>query len=180
MWKGEVVDHDGEHYVVENAQLYTLPSSPPDILVSGFGPKSIQVAARIGDGFITTMPSRDDLDSYRKHGGKGIAQSGVKVCWHEDKQQAVKIAHRTWRNSFVPGQLAQELAMPTFFDQASELVTEEMVAEKVTCGSDVDEHVATLQEYIDAGFDEVYVAQMGPDQEGMIRFYEREVLPRLR
>jgi G6PDH family F420-dependent oxidoreductase len=180
LWKGDMVDHDGEHYVVENARIYTRPSSTPDILVSGFGPKAIEVAAHIGDGFITTSPSSEDVNSYRKQGGKGIVQGGVKVCWHEDKQQAVKIAHKTWRNSFVPGQLAQELATPTLFEQASQLVTEEMVAEKVTCGSDVDEHVAALQEYVDAGFDEIYVSQMGPDREGMIRFYEREVLPRLR
>jgi hypothetical protein len=79
----------------------------------------------------------------------------------------------------VPGQLAQELAMPTFFDQASELMTEEMVAEKTPCGNDPAVHVAAIKEYVDAGFDEVYVAQMGPDPEGMIAFYEREVLPRL-
>jgi G6PDH family F420-dependent oxidoreductase len=180
LWAGEVVDHDGEHYVVENARIYTLPQTLPRILVSGFGPKSIQLAARIADGYITTSPDAAAIEQYRRAGGKGVLQAGVKVCWHEDKQQAVKIAHRTWRNSFVPGQLAQELAMPTFFDQASELVTEEMVAEKVTCGSDPEEHVAAIQEYVDAGFDEVYVAQMGPDQEGMISFYEREVLPRLR
>ena len=179
LWKGEVVDHDGEHYVVENARIYTLPPAAPDILVSAFGAKALEVAARIGDGFITTSPSADDIATYRKHGGRGRTQAGVKVCWHEDRQQAVKIAHGTWRNSLVPGQLAQELAMPTFFDQASELVTEDMVAEKVACGPDVDAHVRAVQEYVDAGFDEVYVSQMGPDQDGMIRFYEREVLPRL-
>jgi G6PDH family F420-dependent oxidoreductase len=179
LWTGEVVDHDGEHYVVENARIYTLPQTAPKILVSGFGPKSVQLAARIADGFITTSPDRDAITQYRDAGGKGVLQAGVKVCWHEDRQQAVKIAHRTWRNSFVPGQLAQELAMPDFFDQASELVTEEMVAEKVTCGNDPEEHVTAIREYVDAGFDEVYVAQMGPDQEGMIAFYEREVLPRL-
>src|SRR3954447_7221901 len=179
LWAGETVDHDGEHYVVENARLYTLPQHPPQILVSGFGPKSIQLAARIADGFITTAPDADAIKQYRDAGGKGVLHSGVKVCWHEDKPQAVKIAHKTWRNSLLSGQLAQELAMPTFFDQASELVTEEMVAEKVTCGSDPEEHVKAIQEYVDAGFDEVYVAQMGPDQEGMIAFYEREVLPRL-
>jgi len=180
LWTGDMVDHDGEHYVVQNARLYTLPSKAPDILVSGFGPKAIEVAAEIGDGFITTSPSAEDIASYRKHGGKGRTQAGVKVCWNEDKQQAAKIAHHTWRNSFIPGQLAQELETPTLFEQASELVTVEMVAEKVTCGADVDEHVAAVQEYIDAGFDEVYVSQMGPDQEGMIRFYEREVLPKLK
>ena len=180
LWKGEMLDHDGEHYVVENARIYTLPSYTPDILVSAFGPKALQTAARIGDGLITTTPSAEDLQTYRKNGGKGIVQGGVKVCWHEDRQQAVKIAHRTWRNSFVPGQLAQELATPTLFEQASELVTEQMVAEKVTCGNDPQEHAKALQEYVDAGFDEVYVAQMGPDQDGMIRFYEQEVLPLLR
>jgi G6PDH family F420-dependent oxidoreductase len=180
LWKGETVDHDGEHYVVENARIYTLPAKLPDILVSGFGPKAIEVAARIGDGFITTSPSADDIASYRKQGGKGPTQGGVKVCWHEDKQQAVKIAHHTWRNSFVPGQLAQELAMPTFFVQAIDLVTDDMVAEKVPCGPDPEVHLKAIQEYVDAGFDEVYVSQMGPDQEGMIRFYEREVLPLLK
>ena len=177
--KGETVDHDGQHYVVENARIYTTPPVAPDILVSAFGPKAIEVAARIGDGFITTSPSADDIATYRKHGGKGRTQGGVKVCWHEDKQQAVKIAHKYWRNSGVPGQLAQDLPTPTHFDQASELVTEQMTADSVTCGNDPDEHVKAIQEYVDAGFDEVYVAQLGPDQEGMIRFYEREVLPRL-
>src|SRR3954447_8002252 len=180
LWKGETVDHDGEHYVVENARIYTLPSKTPDILVSGFGPKAIEVAARIGDGFITTSPSGEDIETYRKHGGKGITQAGVKVCWHEDKQQAVKIAHKTWRNSFVPGQLAQELATPTLFEQASGLVTEDMVAERVACGTDPEEHVAAVREYVEAGFEEVCISQMGPDQEGMMRFYEKEVLPRLR
>jgi G6PDH family F420-dependent oxidoreductase len=179
LWKGETVDHDGQHYVVENARIYTTPPVTPDILVSAFGPKAIEVAARIGDGFITTSPSADDIASYRKHGGRGRTQGGLKVCWHEDKQQAVKIAHRYWRNSGVPGQLAQDLPTPTHFDQASELVTEEMTAESVACGPDPEVHVKAVQEYVDAGFDEVYVAQMGPDQEGMIRFYEREVLPLL-
>jgi G6PDH family F420-dependent oxidoreductase len=180
LWKGETVDHDGEHYVVENARIYTTPPATPDVLVSAFGPKALEMAARIGDGFITTSPSAEDIATYRRHGGTGRTQGGVKVCWHEDKQQAVKIAHKYWRNSGVPGQLSQDLPTPTHFDQASRLVTEQMTADSVTCGNDPDEHVAAVKEYLDAGFDEVYVAQMGPDQEGMIRFYEREVLPRLR
>jgi G6PDH family F420-dependent oxidoreductase len=179
LWKGETVDHDGEHYVVENARLYTLPGTPPPILVSGFGEKSVQLAARIGDGFITTSPNSEHVELYRKCGGKGPTQGGVKVCWHEDKNQAAKIAHQTWRNSFLPGQLAQDLPTPTHFDQASELVTEQMVADKVPCGPDPEVHLKAIREYLDAGLDEVYVSQMGPDQEGMIRFYEREVLPNL-
>jgi G6PDH family F420-dependent oxidoreductase len=180
LWKGETVDHDGEHYVVENARIYTLPATPPDIYVSAFGPKAIEVAARIADGFITTQPSSEDLVAYRQHGGTGHSQAGLKVCWHDDEQQAVKVAHRYWRNQFVPGQLAQDLPTPTHFEQVSELVSEDMVADKVACGPDPERHVAAIRPYIEAGYDEVYVAQMGPDQDGMIAFYEREVLPRLR
>lgn len=180
LWKGETVDHDGEHYVVENARLYTLPPYTPDILMSGFGSKAVQAAAKIADGFITTSPSADDIVTYRRGGGRGRTQGGVKVCWHEDKGQAVKIAHSLWRTSGLPGQLAQDLPTPTHFEQASELVTPDMTADSVVCGADPKEHAKAVQEYVDAGFDEVYVAQMGPDQDGMIHFYEREVLPLLR
>src|SRR5205814_507428 len=85
--RAETVDHDGEHYVVENARIYTLPSAPPPILVSGFGEQSVRLAAKIGDGFITTSPNSEHIDLYRRSGGKGPAQGGVKVCWHEDKSQ---------------------------------------------------------------------------------------------
>src|SRR3954470_6215173 len=112
LWKGETVDHDGEHYVVENARIYTLPARAPEVYVSAFGPKAIEVAARIGDGFITTQPSAEDLVAYRQHGGTGPSQAGLKVCWHDDETQAVKIAHRYWRNQFVPGQLSQDLPTP--------------------------------------------------------------------
>jgi len=67
--------------------------------------------------------------------------------------------------------------MPTFFDQASELMTEEMVAEKTPCGNDPAVHVAAIKEYVDAGFDEVYVAQVGPDQALFLELYAKEVLP---
>jgi len=45
LWEGGTKSHEGKHYRVENARIYTLPDEPPPILVSGFGPKSIQLAA---------------------------------------------------------------------------------------------------------------------------------------
>ena len=56
LWTGEVVDHHGRHYTVENARIYDTPDTPPPVLVSGFGPKAIRLAARIGEGFVTTSP----------------------------------------------------------------------------------------------------------------------------
>src|SRR3954452_15120140 len=54
LWQGGQQSHHGRHYTVENARIYDLPDQPPPILVSGFGPKAIKLAARIGDGFCTT------------------------------------------------------------------------------------------------------------------------------
>ncbi len=48
------------------------------------------------------------------------------------------------------------------------------------CGPDPERHISKLGEYLDAGYDHVWVHQIGPDQEGFFRFYEREVLPKLR
>jgi len=54
-----------------------------------------------------------------------------------------------------------------------------MVADNTVCGDDVDEHVAELSAFTDAGFDRVYVSQIGPDQRGFFDFYRTKVLPQL-
>jgi G6PDH family F420-dependent oxidoreductase len=179
LWGGDFTYHHGRHYTVENARLYSLPDEPPPILVSGFGPKAIGVAAKIGDGYVTTMPDAEALAEYRRQGGKGPAQGGMKVCWAKDEAEARRTAHRLWPNEALPGELAQVLPSPRHFEQAAELVTEEMVAEAVPCGPDPERHAAAIREFVDAGYDEVYVQQIGPDQAGFLRFFEEELRPRL-
>src|SRR3954463_2041495 len=157
LWTGSQVEHYGDHYAVENARLYTLPDEPPPILVSGFGPKSVDLAARIGDGYCVVGPAKDLIDRYRSNGGGDKpVHSGTKVCWGPDEAQARKTAHRLWPNEAIPGELAQVLPNPAHFEQAAELVTEDKVAESVVCGPDMDKHVAMLQEMPDAGVDEAY------------------------
>ncbi len=72
------------------------------------------------------------------------------------------------------------LPTPEHFEQASELVTEEMIGEELTCGPDVDQHVEPITAYADAGFDELYVNQIGPEQDAFFAAYRERVLPRLR
>ena len=71
------------------------------------------------------------------------------------------------------------MALPSHFEAAAANVTEDMVAEQIACGPDPEKHVAAINKYLEAGFDEVYINQIGPDQEGFFRFYERELRPRL-
>ena len=90
LWQGGQQSHRGRHYTVENARVYDLPEQPPPILVSGFGPKAIKLAARIGDGFVTTSPDKDGIGLYRSEGGKGPVHAGTKVCFMDDADKALE------------------------------------------------------------------------------------------
>ncbi len=177
LWDGGFQHHHGRHYTLEGARLYSLPEDLPAILVSGFGPKAIELAARIGDGFVSVGPDADGLQQYREHGGSGPATSGLKVCWGEDRGECVRTAHRMWPNEALEGELAQVLPSPRHFEQATTLVTEQHVSDVVACGPDPAEHIEKIQALVDAGFDEVYVGHIGPDHDGFLGFYDREVLP---
>ena len=56
------------------------------------------------------------------------------------------------------------------------MVSEDDVAGSVVCGPD-PARTSRASGARDAGFDHVYVHQVGPDQDGFFDFYEREVLP---
>jgi G6PDH family F420-dependent oxidoreductase len=176
---GGKVYHHGKHYTVEDARLYTLPDGPVPIYVSGFGPEAIEVAARIGDGFISTKPAGEDIQRYRDLGGKGPAEAGVKVCWAPDEESAVKTAHRLWSTQGVPGELSQVLPSPEHFEQVATLVPEESTRSSVACGPDPQRHAQVINKYADAGYDSLYVSQMGTEQDGFFRFFSEEVRPLL-
>lgn len=179
LWEGGWVTHRGRHYRLENARIYSHPDVPPPIAMSAFGPRAIGVAARIADGLISTRPDPDAVARYRGQGGRGNAVGAVKVCWDSDEGRARKLAHQIWATEGLPGQLNQELPMPSHFEQASSLVTEDMVAGQIACGPDPERHQSAISAYIEAGFDEVYVSQVGDDQVGFLDFYRKELRPRL-
>jgi G6PDH family F420-dependent oxidoreductase len=163
LWQGGQQSHRGTHYTVENARIYDLPDAPPPILVSGFGPKAIDLAARIGDGFATTSPDKDAIQRFRDQGGKGPVHAGTKVCYGRDEEQARKTAHRLWPNEALPGELAQILPTPSHFEQACELVTPDQLSAPV--GPDLDQHLESIKAYEEAGVDELFVQQIGPEQD---------------
>jgi G6PDH family F420-dependent oxidoreductase len=179
LWAGGQFSHYGPHYAVENARVYTLPDTPPDVLVSGFGPKSVDLAARVGDGYVTVGPDKESVDRFRSGGGGDkLVQGGTKVCWGPDEAECVRTVHRLWPNEALPGELAQVLPQPSHFEQAAQLVTEEMIAESVPCGPDTDRIVEAFQAFADAGFDELYVQQIGNRQAEFFELLSREVVPR--
>lgn len=180
LWRGGLVEHRGRHYTVENARLYTLPDEPPPVMVAASGPEAAELAGRIGDGFIGVAPQSELIEAFESAGGAGKPRYGqVTVCWGEDEAQARRTAHEWWPNIAIPGELSQVLPQPAHFEQAAENVSEDDVAELIACGPDPGRHIEFIQRFADAGYDHVFVHQVGPEQEGFLRFYAREVLPRL-
>lgn len=179
LWTGDVVTHAGPYYTVHNAKLWSLPQAPPPILVSGFGPEATALAARIGDGWITTSPDAEGMKVYRDAGGKGVTQGGLKICYAETEQEAAKTAHRLWGHEGAGGQLSQDVPMWQGFEAIGELTGPDDLAKSLPCGPDPARAAEAISAYIEAGFDEIYIAQIGPDQESGIRFLAEDVLPLL-
>lgn len=177
LFDGEMTTHRGKHYTVENARLFTLPERPPPILMSAFGPKALEVAGRVADGLVSTQPDAEGVQRFAEHGGAGkpcVAQ--LKVGWARDEAAARKLVHERWPTSALPGELSQVLETPALFEQAVQVVTEDQVAEQFPLGPDPEPYVAKLREYADAGFDEVYLTQVGTEQDDFLDFCARELM----
>ena len=181
LWTGQNVDYEGRFYRVEDARIYTLPDELPPIYIAASGQQSAKTAADVGDGLIATAPQDGLVGAFEEAGGASEPKYGqVTVCWAESEEQARKTAYEHWPTAALKGELATELPLPRHFEQAAQMVTEEDVAQQVVCGPEVKRHVDGIRKFADAGFDHVYVHQVGPDQEGFFRFYRETVMPELR
>lgn len=179
LWSGEEYSHDGEHFTVENARLFTVPDEPPPIYVAAGGPKSAEKAGELGDGLVATTPDEDLVETFESEAGHEAPKVGqLTVCWNEDKQEAIETAHEWWPNGALPGQLGQVIPTPAHFEQAVTLVDQGDVEEAVVCGANVDDHVDAIEAYEAAGFDHVYVHQVGPDQASFFEGYDDAILPK--
>jgi G6PDH family F420-dependent oxidoreductase len=149
LWTGKLTTHRGRYFTVENARLYSCAAHPPPIAISAFGSDAMALAARVGDGLVSTRPDAGVLHSYRALGGGGPTIAALKICWGDDESAARRLAF------------------------------EDAVAEKIPCGPDPERHAETIRAYLEAGFDEVYVSQIGPDQAGFLDFFNKELRHRL-
>lgn len=170
--------HYGKFFQVHDARIYNLPEEPIPIYVAAAGKQAAKLAARVGDGLICSAPSAESVAAFDASGGAGKPRYGqLTVCWAKTEQEGVRMAHEYWPNAGLKGQFKNELPRPAFLEQASELVTPEIIEKEVVCGPDPQRHLEAIAQFARTGFDHVYVHQVGPDQEGFMRFYEREIFP---
>jgi len=179
LWTGETVDRQGDFYEVENARLFDPPTVAPPIIVSGYGPNAVALAAQIGDGYWGHLPDRDIIGAYQSAGGTGPRYAQLDLCWAENAGAARTTVHKVWPNGGVPGQLSQDLPTWTHFEQAAQLVTEEDATKSVPCGPDVGPVIDSVKLFLEAGYDHLYFHQIGPDQDGFFRFWAEALQPAL-
>ena len=177
LWTGEEVSHYGDHYTVENARLFTLPEEPPPICVSAYGERAAKAAAEFGDGFWCVGP-QDVVEMWESHGGDGPRLCQLDACVADSEDEAVRTVYENWPNTALAGELSAELPTPAHFEQAVEMVSREDIAAGSTLTDpDPQAHIDSIEAAVEAGYDHVYVHQIGEDQEALIELYRAEVIP---
>lgn len=177
LWTGESVTHYGKHYTVEDARIFDLPDSPPPIVVSAFGEKAADLAARVGDGLWTTGPDEKIVSAYRAGGGDGQVWSQLTLSWDPDRDTAIERAHRLWPNTSLPGQMAQDLPTVLHFEQATENVEPADIESSMPCGPDAGPILDSIGQARDAGIDHIYLNHIGNPLDGFIEFWSEELRP---
>ncbi|MGH7872411.1 MAG: TIGR03557 family F420-dependent LLM class oxidoreductase [Candidatus Binatia bacterium] len=181
LWRGGMNSHQGRYFTVEQAQIFTLPDEPPPILIAAASIAAAEFAGTMGDGLISTVAQEHIVKKFRASNGSDskpcIGQ--MTVCWAKKKEEAQQIAYEWWPVSAIPGNLLSSLATPAEFESVAHLVSSDNVAANITSGPDAEEYLDKIRSYSSAGFDRVYLHQIGPDQEGFFQFCAREILPRM-
>ena len=190
LFSGDVVKHDGEYFTLESARLYTRPERPVPIYVATAGPVNARRTGRHADGMITVGAADEKIKMLWGKFAEGATAEGkdpasmpkllqIHISWAQTPAEAEANAMREWPN----GGMAfpkQDIRNPEDFANMAKLVRPEHFTNRVLISADLDEHAAQIQKYVDMGFDEVHLHNVGRNQAEFIRAFGEGVLPQLR
>ena len=190
LFTGDVVRHDGEYFTLESAKLYTRPEHRVPIYVATAGPMNAKRTGRHADGMITVGAADEKIHMLWDKFAEGALQGGrdphtmpkllqIHVSWAETQAVAEANAVREWPN----GGMAfpkQDIRNPEDIANMAKLIRPEHFTNRVLISADLDEHAAHIQKFIDMGFDEVHVHNVGRNQAEFISAFGEKVLPQLR
>ncbi|HEV8251943.1 MAG TPA: TIGR03557 family F420-dependent LLM class oxidoreductase [Candidatus Limnocylindria bacterium] len=190
LFSGEVVRHSGEYFTLESAKLYTRPETPVPIYVATAGPINAKRTGRHADGMITVGAADEKIKMLWAKFGEGALAAGrdphsmpkllqIHVSWAETGAVAEANAVREWPNGGMPFP-KQDVRHPEDFANMAMLVRPEHFTDRVLISADLDEHAAHIQRFVDMGFDEVHVHNVGRNQAEFIAAFGEKVLPQLR
>lgn len=181
LFEGGHVTHHGTHFDVDSARLWDLPDDLPPIGIAVSGEQSCSLAGRLADFVVATEPKPDLLTSFDRHGGEGKPRVGqLPVCYDTDRGAAVRRAHDQFRWFGGGWKVNAELPHPDSFDSATRFVRPEDVAGAIPCGGDVNDFVEAVRPFVDAGFTDVALVQIGGENQAeFLDWSAKTLLPAL-
>lgn len=179
LWGGELVSHEGAHFEVDTARLYTVPDEPIPIYVAAGGPEAARLSAEIGDGLMSSGPNEDVVRKYGEAGGGGPCLAEMLVCVAEE-DEAIRTIQERWPNPGIPGDAPAELPLPSDFEKAAVAVREEDLRSSSVVGLEPEPYLERINEYARMGFTHVFLHQVGTDQETFLQLAQRELIPAVR
>ncbi|WP_432547215.1 TIGR03557 family F420-dependent LLM class oxidoreductase [Kineococcus sp. SYSU DK004] len=180
LWRGGYRSYEGKHLRLDDARVFDLPEELPVVAVAASGPASARIAAELGTGLFATEPKADMVSRWKELGGSGPAYAEVPMAWAPDEQSAVDAVLEKSRWAVTGWKVMSELPNPVNFDAATQTVTGDHVREMFAVGPDVGQYLANAQQYVDAGFDHLVTQNAGPDPDGFLEFFSRELAQPLR
>jgi G6PDH family F420-dependent oxidoreductase len=180
LWQGGYRSYDGRFLQLDDARVFDLPDTLPTIAVAASGPRSVAIAAELGDGLFATEPKPELVSGFKAGGGTGPMYVDVPLAWAEDEESAVKAVLEKSRWALTGWKVMSELPNPVNFDAASATVGPDDVTGMFACGPDVARHLEVAQQFVDAGFDHLVMQNAGPDPDGFLDFFQRELAAPLR
>jgi TAT-translocated FGD2 family F420-dependent dehydrogenase len=186
LWTGNPLQYKGTHYTV-NGRLYDPPAKPIPLLLAANGPKAMKLAGQHGDGLITDPQTwkehKSEWESGARAAGKNpseipvLVETFVVVGEQSDAQTAAKLwnflpkAFKGYHNIPDPVQIERQaqadLPLPKVYGEW-------------TVSTDPNAHVQAIKKLFDSGATIVNIHSGQPDQQKVLDFYGKEVLPRVK
>jgi len=193
LFTGAIVQHKGVYFTLEKAKLYTRP--PDDarvpVYVATAGPLNAKKTGRLADGIITVGAADDKMTMIRGKYEEGAREVGkdpsnspkmlqIHISWARSDEEALENAMVEWPSGGMPFFPKQDIRYPEDFAGMAKLVRPEDFANRVLMTSDLEAHTRHIQHYVDMGYDEVHLHNVGRNQAEFIEVFGAEVLPNLR
>jgi G6PDH family F420-dependent oxidoreductase len=180
LWQGGYRSYDGKYLKLEDARVFDLPERLPVIAVAASGPESARLAADLGDGLFAVEPDGELISTWHQLGGHGPVYGEMPLAWAEDEEKAARAVLEKNAFALTGWKVMSELPNPVNFEAATASITLDQVTDTFACGPDPKRHLQVAQQFVDAGFDHLVAMNAGPDPDGFMDFFARELAAPLR
>ncbi|MEV6492585.1 TIGR03557 family F420-dependent LLM class oxidoreductase [Actinoplanes sp. NPDC051633] len=175
LWQGGYQSYEGKHLQLEDARVFDLPEQLPVIAVAAGGKQAAELAATHGTGLFATEPRTDLVETFQKAGGDGPKYAEVPMAWATSEDAAVEEALKTTAWAVTGWKVMAELPNPVNFEAAAQTVTADDIRKQFVVGPETQPYVERVKEYTDAGYDHIVLQNAGPDPDGFIDFFAKEL-----